>query len=197
MMKLCLTELDVGICKFVNSHHGFSGILKERYSDFVVHEIGKDGQINHLDDLSVPVDEEDPPEDALTVLTAEDRQQLEELQLFKNKETSVAIEVIEDTKEKQTVIHQAIKSLFPGLETKTEDREGRKYIVAYHAAGKKALASKCDIGCSLLPCSFALPFHVHGLTSYGEGSMGHVTPCGWGRVVNSHLRCGVGLKSVC
>lgn len=35
----------------------------------------------------------DPPEDALTVLTAEDRQQLEELQLFKNKETSVAIEV--------------------------------------------------------------------------------------------------------
>ncbi|KAH0513677.1 Pseudouridylate synthase 7-like protein [Microtus ochrogaster] len=110
------------------------------YSDFVVHEIGKDGRISHLDDLSVPVDEEDPPEDALTVLTAEDRQQLEELQLFKNKETNVAIEVIEDTKEKRTIIHQAIKSLFPGLETKTEDREGRKYIVAYHAAGKKALA---------------------------------------------------------
>lgn len=33
--------------------------------------------------------------------------------------------------------------MFPGLETKTEDREGKKYIVAYHAAGKKALASKC------------------------------------------------------
>lgn len=29
-----------------------------RYSDFVVHEIGKDGRISHLDDLSVPVDEE-------------------------------------------------------------------------------------------------------------------------------------------
>ncbi|XP_055465480.1 pseudouridylate synthase 7 homolog isoform X1 [Psammomys obesus] len=140
MMKHGLTELDVGITKFVSSHQGFSGILKERYSDFVVHEIGKDGRISHLDDLSVPVDEEDPPEDALTVLTAEDKQQLEELQLFKNKETSVAIEVIEDTKEKRTIIHQAIKSLFPGLETKTEDREGRKYIVAYHAASKKALA---------------------------------------------------------
>ncbi|PNJ58200.1 PUS7 isoform 4, partial [Pongo abelii] len=84
-----------------------SGILKERYSDFVVHEIGKDGRISHLNDLSIPVDEE----------------------------------VIEDTKEKRTVIHQAIKSLFPGLETKTEDREGKKYIVAYHAAGKKALAN--------------------------------------------------------
>ncbi|XP_037692371.1 pseudouridylate synthase 7 homolog isoform X3 [Choloepus didactylus] len=142
MMKHGLTELDVGITKFVSSHQGFSGILKERYSDFVVHEIGKDGRISHLDDLSVPVDEEvDPSEDTVTVLTAEEKQRLEELQLFKNKETSVAIEVIEDTKEKRTVIHQAIKSLFPGLETKTEDREGKKYIVAYHAAGKKALAN--------------------------------------------------------
>ncbi|XP_053753429.1 pseudouridylate synthase 7 homolog isoform X5 [Panthera pardus] len=140
MMKHGLTELDVGITKFVSSHQGFSGILKERYSDFVVHEIGKDGRISHLDDLSVPVDEEDPSEDVFTVLTAEEKQRLEELQLFKNKETSVAIEVIEDTKEKRTIIHQAIKSLFPGLETKTEDREGKKYIVAYHAAGKKALA---------------------------------------------------------
>lgn len=34
-----------------------------------------------------------PSEDMLTVLTAEEKQRLEELQLFKNKETSVAIEV--------------------------------------------------------------------------------------------------------
>nr|XP_020763125.1 pseudouridylate synthase 7 homolog isoform X2 [Odocoileus virginianus texanus] len=141
MMKHGLSELDVGISKFVSSHQGFSGILKERYSDFVVHEIGRDGRISHLSDLSVPVDEEDPSEDVFTVLTAEEKQRLEELQLFKNKETSVAIEVIEDTKEKRTIIHQAIKCLFPGLETKTEDREGKKYIVAYHAAGRKALAN--------------------------------------------------------
>ncbi|XP_015270556.1 PREDICTED: pseudouridylate synthase 7 homolog isoform X2 [Gekko japonicus] len=141
MMKHGLTELDVGITKFVSSHKGFSGILKERYSDFVVHEIGKDGHVVHLDDFSVPVVDEDPPEDIFAVLSAEEKQQLEDLQLFKNKEGSVAIEVIEDTKEKRTVIHQAVKSLFPGLETKTEERDGKKYIVAYHAAGKKALAN--------------------------------------------------------
>uniref|UniRef100_A0A674I8C9 Pseudouridylate synthase 7 homolog n=1 Tax=Terrapene triunguis TaxID=2587831 RepID=A0A674I8C9_9SAUR len=141
MMKHGLIELDVGITKFVSSHKGFSGILKERYSDFVVHEIGKDGRISHLDDFSVPVDDEDPSEEIFTVLSNEDKQHLEELQLFKNKETSVAIEVIEDTKEKRTIIHHAVKSLFPGLETKTEDRDGKKYIVAYHAAGKKALAN--------------------------------------------------------
>uniref|UniRef100_A0A8D0DRY6 Pseudouridylate synthase 7 homolog n=1 Tax=Salvator merianae TaxID=96440 RepID=A0A8D0DRY6_SALMN len=141
MMKHGLTELDVGITKFVSSHKGFSGILKERYSDFVVHEIGKDGHTIHLDDYSVPIDNEDPSEEIFTVLSAEEKQQLEDLQLFKNKEGSVAIEVLEDSKEKRTVIHHAIKSLFPGLETKTEDRDGKKYIVAYHAAGKKALAN--------------------------------------------------------
>lgn len=141
MMKHGLTEADVGITQFVSSHPGFSGILKERYSDFVVHEISKNGKMCHLDDLSVPVDKEDPTEDVFTVLSDEDKQHLEELQLFKNKEGSVSIEVKEDTKEKRTVIHHAIKLLFPGLETKTEEKDGRKYIVAYHAAGKKALAN--------------------------------------------------------
>ncbi|XP_073475749.1 pseudouridylate synthase 7 homolog isoform X2 [Aquarana catesbeiana] len=141
MMKHGLTELDVGITKFVSLHKGFSGILKERYSDFVVHEIGKDGKIIYLNDLSVPADVEDPKEEIFTVLSAEDKKRLEELQLYKNKETNVAIEVIDDTKEKRTIIHQAVKGLFPGLETKTEDRDGKKYIIAYHAAGKKALAN--------------------------------------------------------
>ncbi|XP_063304199.1 pseudouridylate synthase 7 homolog isoform X1 [Pelobates fuscus] len=140
MMKHGLIELDVGITKFVSSHEGFSGILKERYSDFIVHEIGKNGKISYLNDLSVPADKEDPSEEIYSVLSADDKKSLEELQLYKNKETNVAIEVVDDTKEKRTIIHQAIKGLFPGLETKTEDREGKKYIIAYHAAGKNALS---------------------------------------------------------
>ncbi|XP_015669146.1 pseudouridylate synthase 7 homolog [Protobothrops mucrosquamatus] len=141
LMKHGLMEQDVGIQKFASSHQGFLGILKERYSDFVVHEIGKDGAVIHLDDFTVPVDKEDPPEEIYTVLSAEEKQRLEDLQLFKNKESSVSIEVIEDTKEKRTIIHQAVKSLFPGLETKTETQDGKKCIVAYHAAGKKSLAN--------------------------------------------------------
>ncbi|KAG9490009.1 hypothetical protein GDO78_005754 [Eleutherodactylus coqui] len=141
MMKHGLTELDVGITKFVSSHEGFSGILKERYSDFVVHEIGKDGKIIYLNDLSVPADDEDPPEGIYSVLSEEEKKSLEDLQLLKNKESNVAIEVVDDSKEKRTIIHQAVKGLFPGLETKTEDRDGKKYIIAYHAAGKKALSN--------------------------------------------------------
>lgn len=55
-----------------------------------------------MDDLSVPVDDEDPSEDVFTVLTDEEKQRLEELQLFKNKETSVAIEV------NSTKIHEKV-----------------------------------------------------------------------------------------
>lgn len=50
------------------------------------------------------------------------------------------VQVKDDTKEKRTLVHKAIKTQFPGLETKTEERDGCKFIVAYHAAGKKALA---------------------------------------------------------
>ncbi|XP_063783104.1 pseudouridylate synthase 7 homolog isoform X2 [Pseudophryne corroboree] len=141
MMKHGLTELDVGITKFVSSHEGFSGILKERYSDFVVHEIGKDGKIIYLNDLTIPANDEDPSEEIYTVLSEDEKKRLEELQLFKNKEANVAIEVVDDTKEKRTIIHQAVKGLFPGLETKTEDRDGKKFIIAYHSAGKNALSN--------------------------------------------------------
>ncbi|KAM4619370.1 LOW QUALITY PROTEIN: pseudouridylate synthase 7 homolog [Polymixia lowei] len=146
MMKHGLTELDVGILKFVSDHEGFSGILKERYSDFVVHEINKQGKTVQLDDLSIPPEVEEVPEtlqqpEETEVLTEEQKKQLGELQLFKNKEGNVSIEVADDTKEKRTLVHKAIKTQFPGLETKTEEKEGRKFIVAYHAAGKKALAA--------------------------------------------------------
>ncbi|XP_066523202.1 pseudouridylate synthase 7 homolog isoform X2 [Hoplias malabaricus] len=145
MMKHGLSEVDVGIHKFVSDHKGFSGILKERYSDFVVHEINKEGKIVRLDDLSVPVEAKEVPEEADPVdcqtLTDEQKQQLADLQLFKNKEGNVAIEVENDSKEKRTLLHKSVKTLYPGLETKTEEREGKKYIVAYHAAGKKALAA--------------------------------------------------------
>ncbi|XP_030630384.1 pseudouridylate synthase 7 homolog isoform X1 [Chanos chanos] len=144
MMKHGLTELDVGILKFVSNHVGFSGILKERYSDFVVHEINKEGKIVGLDDLSIPVEVQEVPPASEPVesqiLTEEQKKQLEELQLFNNKEDSVAIEVADDTKEKRTLLHREVKLLYPGLETKTEERDGKKFIVAYHAAGKKALA---------------------------------------------------------
>ena len=32
------TEESLGICAYLSSHEGFTGVLKGRFSDFVVHE---------------------------------------------------------------------------------------------------------------------------------------------------------------
>uniref|UniRef100_A0A674D8M3 Pseudouridine synthase 7 n=1 Tax=Salmo trutta TaxID=8032 RepID=A0A674D8M3_SALTR len=126
MMKHGLTELDVGILKFVSEHKGFSGILKERYSDFVVHEVNKEGKTVWLDDPLVWQSSQ-----GLRFSQRSRKHELEQLQLFKNKEGNV----------ERTLVHKAVKTRTWDWETKTEEREGKKFIVAYHAAGQKALAA--------------------------------------------------------
>ena len=48
-------ELKVGIKEYINpSHTGFTGILKQRYTDFLVHEITLEGEVLHLRCLNAP-----------------------------------------------------------------------------------------------------------------------------------------------
>ncbi|GAD94263.1 pseudouridine synthase TruD/Pus7 [Paecilomyces variotii No. 5] len=50
-----LKEAEVGITEFVSSNtQGFSGILKKRYTDFLVNEILPTGEVLHLRDLVAP-----------------------------------------------------------------------------------------------------------------------------------------------
>ena len=52
-----MLESDFGITEYVTSDSaGFSGILKHRFTDFVVHEIGPNGEAVKLTDLSLPPD---------------------------------------------------------------------------------------------------------------------------------------------
>jgi tRNA pseudouridine13 synthase len=49
-------ELDVGITSFVSPHaHAFSGILKKRYTDFLVNEILPSGEVLHLRSTRPPL----------------------------------------------------------------------------------------------------------------------------------------------
>ncbi|OAX85538.1 hypothetical protein ACJ72_00076 [Emergomyces africanus] len=50
-----LKEAEVGITHFVSPHlPGFSGILKKRYTDFLVNEILPSGKVLHLENLDLP-----------------------------------------------------------------------------------------------------------------------------------------------
>ncbi|OJD11310.1 hypothetical protein AJ78_07893 [Emergomyces pasteurianus Ep9510] len=50
-----LKEAEVGITDYVSPHlSGFSGILKKRYTDFLVNEILPSGKVLHLENLDLP-----------------------------------------------------------------------------------------------------------------------------------------------
>ncbi|KAK5786293.1 uncharacterized protein LOC108473476 [Gossypium arboreum] len=49
-----ITESDVGILCFISNLPGFRGILKQRYSDFIVNEVDIEGNVVHLTSLDAP-----------------------------------------------------------------------------------------------------------------------------------------------
>lgn len=51
------TEENVGILSYANSLPGFRGILKQRFSDFIVNEVDLEGNVIHLSDLEAPLEE--------------------------------------------------------------------------------------------------------------------------------------------
>ncbi|KAH9289310.1 hypothetical protein KI387_033427, partial [Taxus chinensis] len=50
-------EADVGILCHSSSLPGFRGVLKQRYTDFIVNEVDCDGKVIHLTSLEAPVEE--------------------------------------------------------------------------------------------------------------------------------------------
>ncbi|KAJ0726764.1 putative tRNA pseudouridine(13) synthase [Helianthus annuus] len=55
-MKSPLEESDVGISCYISPLPGFRGILKQRYSDFVVNEVDLNGNVIHLTSLEAPTE---------------------------------------------------------------------------------------------------------------------------------------------
>lgn len=56
-------EIAVGITTFINSDGtSFRGVIKHRYSDFLVNEIDPDGNVVHLKNLSETIVDDDKEE---------------------------------------------------------------------------------------------------------------------------------------
>lgn len=53
-------EKDVGMTRYINKQHGgFAGLIKQRYSDFQVHEISADGSVVYLRQAGLPAGAEE------------------------------------------------------------------------------------------------------------------------------------------
>lgn len=137
-------EAQLGICQYLNNDNpGFpTGVIKERFSDFNVTEIGLDGQLVKLDS-TLPPDE--TPEDirgvddALLYSSLSDEQrgiisesEFSQIKVLNEKHESgrdlVEVDVTEKGKEERKLIHTVLKR-FPRIDSNTVEKEGRKVIV--------------------------------------------------------------------
>lgn len=129
-------DRDVFITEYLNDHQGFQAVIKARYSDFHVHEIDLSNRILRLNDLTIPVRNEQKLSDeefqalrqtfshlindakwleieANAKLLQESSKNLENSNTFK-------IDVTAFDKIQRTNLHTIIKRKYPKLSSSTE-----------------------------------------------------------------------------
>lgn len=77
-------EADVGIIGYISQLPGFRGILKQRYSDFIVNEVDLDGNVVHLTSLDVPEELLDKKEEKENVADQSDKSYTAEIEAFRS-----------------------------------------------------------------------------------------------------------------
>ncbi|XP_048239142.1 pseudouridylate synthase 7 homolog [Haliotis rufescens] len=124
-----VSESDVGITQYVSSHQGFTAIIKQRYSDFIVNEVSNEGTVVHLTSTDLPqeVEEQVALSPDPNILSEENQAKLQALLDDTDKNAAILIEAALD-KEARTKMHKAIKSLFPSLNSNTVEEDGQKML---------------------------------------------------------------------
>eukprot|EP01135_Chromosphaera_perkinsii_P002574 Nk52_evm90s224 gene=Nk52_evmTU90s224 len=136
---LLLKEEDVGIEQYVGKHEGIFGIIKQRYTDFLVNEIDMDGNIVHLTDVTTLPD----PEEGNKVEAA-----LKDFSMpkeFTDKCDALSEEAegefyfdSPDDKEERFKVHQFVRANYPKLGSSVEDVDGvRKFKIVVTKGQKK------------------------------------------------------------
>ncbi|GBM52146.1 Pseudouridylate synthase 7 [Araneus ventricosus] len=120
------SEQDVGITEYLSDLPEFKAIMKERYSDFIVNEIDTEGNVVRLTNLEKPKN----PESDLKVDGLLDDATVKGIEeLISDERSEVEINVTEKDKDTRKEIHVAIRKMFNGVESSTEDRGPEKFIL--------------------------------------------------------------------
>jgi len=133
------SEESLGICEYLSPRDsGFSGTIKERFSDFNVYEIDPAGKCTELGGKDAPVEASDGQCEYGQLSEAEKRlvgeEEFKEAALINSSspEDQVAplrFNVTPLDKEKRKLIHLILKR-FPQLNSNTVEKEGEKFIIA-------------------------------------------------------------------
>ena len=109
----CASEKDVGILEFVANLPGFHGVLKQRYTDFIVRERDLQGNLVRLSDTSLPRDEKSK-EFGLDILSKEEKEKIQQVVDDEERKTSVTLSP-DDDKDHRRLVHRAIRENFASL----------------------------------------------------------------------------------
>lgn len=110
ILNASVSEKDVGIVEFVSNLPGFHGVLKQRFTDFVVNERDLQGSLARLTDVSVPLREKSE-EFHLDILSAEDKEKIQEVIDDEQRKKS-AILSPDDDKQHRRLVHRVIRENF-------------------------------------------------------------------------------------
>ena len=105
-----VSEKDVGILEFASNLPGFHGVLKQRFTDFIVRERDLEGNLVRLTDTSVPQDAK-KKEFELDVLSQEEKEKIQQVIDDEEKKISVTL-APDDDKEHRRLVHRAIRENF-------------------------------------------------------------------------------------
>ena len=108
-----VSEKDVGIREFVSSLPGFHGVLKQRYTDFIVSERDLQGNLVRLTDVSIPQDDKTKEFD-LDILSEEDKDKIKQVVDDEEKKKTVTL-TPDDDKDHRRLVHRAIRANFSSL----------------------------------------------------------------------------------
>lgn len=121
-----LKEADAGITEYLSDCKGFNAVIKQRFSDFHVHEIDKEGNIIYLTNSDIPVIEEEPVNE--DIISEEIWGKLKNL--HDKVLESVEIDVTDFSKEKRKDIHRAIKWKYGShFNSNTTDANNKKILI--------------------------------------------------------------------
>ncbi|GAB6033495.1 multisubstrate pseudouridine synthase 7 [Chamberlinius hualienensis] len=120
-----LTELDVGTTEYMGNHLGCYGVIKQRYSDFIVHEIDLQGNLIQLTRTTEPLDEEEKnlPDNFLDEDTKTALQKLND-----DGGEPVFIDVTDKSKDDRRAIHGVINKWYKICISSTVDKNGKKFV---------------------------------------------------------------------
>ncbi|KAM0951860.1 putative tRNA pseudouridine(13) synthase [Dioscorea sansibarensis] len=124
-MAKSLDETDVGILCYVSSLPGFRGVLKHRYSDFIVNEVDLDGKIVHLSSFDLPPEfsEDKAPEKNPH---SSDKDYSREIEAFRSLSGEVDAESLRDFLEK--IVDSEANDVAPILLSPDSDKSHRAEV---------------------------------------------------------------------